>query len=86
MANTEVSLFPISSVPPPLATHHSAPSLHFELHRIERSLKEMDRTWVGSDHQFSVGPLGIFVSADQKFQGEPLEHGVVGGVKFVIGK
>lgn len=29
-------------------------SLHFELHRIERSLKEMDRTWVASDHQFSI--------------------------------
>lgn len=40
----------------------------------------MNRTAVGVDHQFSIGPLGIFVSADQKLQGELIEDVIVGGL------
>ena len=41
---------------------------------------------VGVDDEFAVGPIRVFVSADQKFQGEMFEHEIVGGLKFVIGK
>ena len=44
----------------------------------------MDVVRVASDHQLSIGPLGIFVSADQQRQGELIEYGVVENVKFVI--
>jgi hypothetical protein len=30
----------------------------------------MDVASVASDHEFPIGPLGIVVSADQKFEGE----------------
>jgi hypothetical protein len=68
------------------ATHASFPSLHFEAHRIERSLQQMNRAVVGVDDELAVGPVGIFVSADQKFQGEMFEHEIVGGFKFIVGK
>ncbi|WP_238325787.1 hypothetical protein [Bryobacter aggregatus] len=41
---------------------------------------------VGVDDELAVGPLGMFVSADQKLQGELFEHKIVGGLEFVIGK
>ena len=31
----------------------------------------MNRAVVGVDDELAVGPGGIFVSADQKFEGEP---------------
>ena len=40
---------------------------------------------VGVDDELAVGPLGVFVSAGQKLQGEMFEHKIVGGFKFVIG-
>ncbi len=41
---------------------------------------------VASDDELSIGPLGIFVSADEERQGELFEHGVIKSLKFVIGK
>ncbi len=46
----------------------------------------MDAATVASDHQFPIGPLGIFVSADQQRQGELFEHGVVENLESVVGK
>ncbi len=46
----------------------------------------MDVASVARDHQLPIGPLRIFVSADQKFQGEMFEDEIVGGFEFVIGK
>ena len=62
------------------------PPLAFELDGVESSLQEMDGAVVGGDDEVAVGPLGIFVSADQKLQGELFEDVIVGGFKFVIGK
>ena len=45
----------------------------------------MNRAVVGVDDELAVGPVRIFVSADQKLQGEMFEHEIVGGFKFVIG-
>jgi hypothetical protein len=67
-------------------THSHVPSLDFELDRIERSLQQMDGAVVGVDHQLPIGPLGIFVSADQEFEGELFEDVIVSGLEFVIGK
>ena len=47
-------------------------------------MEEMDVASVASDHQFSIGPLGIFVSADEERQGELFENGVVHNVKFIV--
>ncbi|MCC6589100.1 MAG: transposase [Bryobacterales bacterium] len=41
-------------------------------------MQEMNLATVASDHQFAIGPLGISVSADQKFEGELFEDGVAG--------
>jgi len=49
-------------------------------------LQEMDGAVVGVDDEFATRPLGIFVSADQKLQGEMFEDEIVGGFKFVVGK
>ena len=68
------------------ATHHNATSLHFEPDRIKRSLQQMNGAVVGVDDEFAIVPVGVFVSADQEFQGEMFEHEIVGGLKFVIGK
>ena len=68
------------------ATHHDGPALHFQLRRIERSLQEMDVAVVGLHHQLAIGPLGMFVSADQQFQSDLLEDGVVQNFKLVSGK
>ena len=57
------------------------PALKFELDGVEGGLQEMDVAEVGVDHQLPIGPLRIFVSADQKFENE-----IVSGLKFVIGK
>ena len=61
-----------------------APSLEFELQRIEGGLQEMYRTPVASDHQLPIGPLGIFASADPEFEGEPFENEIAGDLEFVI--
>ena len=63
-----------------------ATSLHFEPHSVEGSLQEMDGAVVGVDDELAIGPLGVFVSADQKLQGELFEDVIVGGLEFVIGK
>ena len=49
-------------------------------------MQQMDGAVVGVDDEFAVGPIGVFVSADQKLQGEMFEDEIVGGLKFVIGK
>jgi hypothetical protein len=49
-------------------------------------LQEMDGAVVGVDDELAVGPLEIFVSADQEFQRKLFEHKIVGGFKFIIGK
>ena len=46
----------------------------------------MDGAEVGVDHQLAIGPLRIFVSADEEFEGESFEHEIVSGLKIVIGK
>jgi len=38
------------------------------------------------DDELAVGPLEIFVSADQEFQRKLFEHKIVGGLEIVIGK
>ena len=38
---------------------------------------------VGVDHQLAVGPLGIFVSADEEFEGESFENEIVSGLESV---
>ena len=53
--------------------------LHLELHRIERSLQQMDGAVVGGDDEVAVGPLRIFVSADEQFEGEAFENEIVSG-------
>ncbi len=58
-----------------------APSLAFELDRIKRSLEEMNAARVASDHEFAIGPLGIFVSADEDGQGELFHQVIVGGLE-----
>ena len=45
----------------------------------------MDGAVVSVDHQLPIGPLRIFVSADQEFEGELFENVIVGGLEFVIG-
>lgn len=66
---------------------HNATSLHFEPHRIERSLQQMDGAMVGVDDELAIfRPIRVFGSADQKFQSELFEHEIVGGFKFVAGK
>jgi len=46
----------------------------------------MDVAVVGVDHQLALCPLRIFVSADQKLQGELFEHVVVEDLELMIGK
>jgi hypothetical protein len=46
----------------------------------------MDGAVVGVDDELAVRPLGVFVSADQKLQGELFEDMIVGGVEFVVGQ
>jgi hypothetical protein len=62
------------------------PSLDFELHCVEGSLEEMDGAVVGGDDEVAVGPLGVLVSADEKFEGELFEDVIVGGLELVVGK
>ena len=61
-----------------------ASSLHFELDGVEGGLQQVNGTVVGGDHQLAIGPLGIFVSADQEFEGEPFENEIAGDLEFVI--
>jgi hypothetical protein len=51
---------------------------------VEGSLEEMDVGSVASDHQFSIEPSGILVSADEERRGELFEDGVVEDLEFVI--
>ena len=53
---------------PESAVHKRHPSLHFELYRIEGSLEEINVAVVGGDDEVAFGPLGVFVSADHKFE------------------
>ena len=62
------------------------PGLHFELDGVEDGLEEMDGVVVGVDDELAVGPIRIFMSADQKFVGKLFEDVIVGGLEFVIGK
>jgi len=54
-----------------------APSLDFELDGVKGSLQQVNGAVVGGDDEIAVGPLRIFVSADEEFEGEAFEHGVV---------
>ena len=47
-------------------------------------MQEMDVGSVASDHQFAIGPLRIFVSADEESQGALIEDMIVGGFEFVV--
>jgi len=49
-------------------------------------LQQMDGAVVGVDDEFAVGPVRVFVSADQKFQGEVFEDEIVCGFEFIVGK
>ena len=71
---------------PPSAAQLSITALDFELHRIEGGLGKMKRAVVSVDDELAIGPLGIFVSADQKLQGELFEHKIVGSLETVIGE
>jgi hypothetical protein len=44
----------------------------------------MDAAPVPGDHELPVTPLRIFVSADEEFEGELFEHGVVEDLEFVF--
>lgn len=46
----------------------------------------MYRAVVGVDDELAVEPIRIFVSADQKLQGELFEDVIVCGLKFIVGK
>jgi len=46
----------------------------------------MDVAVVGVDDQFPIGPLRIFMSADEEFEGEPFEDVIVSGLEFVSRK
>jgi hypothetical protein len=46
----------------------------------------MNAAVVGVDDELAVGPIRIFVSADQEFQGELFEDVIVGGSMFIIRK
>jgi len=46
----------------------------------------MNRAVVGIDDELACGPLGVFVSADQKLQCKLFEDEIVGRFKFIIGK
>jgi hypothetical protein len=45
----------------------------------------MDSAVVGVDDELAIGLRGVFVSADQKLQGELFEDVIVGGFTFIIG-
>ena len=64
----------------------NAPPLDFELDGVERGLYQVDVGPAASDHEFAIGPVGIFVSADQEGQGELFQHVIVCGLEIVIGK
>ena len=42
-------------------------------------MQEMDGAVFGVDHKLPIGPLGIFVSADEEFESEPFENEIVSG-------
>ena len=83
---TECVYRPSSPAPVTASNSRQLPPLHFELDSVESSLQQMNVAVVGIDHQLAVGPVGIFVSADQEFQGELFEDVIVGGLEIVIGK
>jgi hypothetical protein len=64
---------------------HNAPSLHFELDGIKRSLQEMNGAEVGGDDELAAVPIGVCMSADQEFQGKRFDHKIVCGFKFIMG-
>ena len=49
-------------------------------------MQEMDGAVVGVDDELAVGPVRVFVSADQKLQGELFEDVIGGGLEIMIGK
>jgi hypothetical protein len=72
----------LRDLPVESANHHITTSLHFELDCVEGGLQEMDAATVPGDHQFSIGPFGIFVSADQKFGNSGTGYKPVGEKNF----
>jgi len=46
----------------------------------------MNRAVVGVDDELAVGPIRIFMSADQKFLGELFEDVIVSSLEIVAGK
>jgi hypothetical protein len=77
----------ISPAPVESATHYGgATPLHFELDGVGGGLQEMDVAVVGGDDEVAVGPLRIFVSADQEFEGEMFENEIASGLEIVAGK
>ena len=44
----------------------------------------MNGAVVGVDQQLPIGPVGIFMSADEKFEGESFENEIVSGLQIVI--
>jgi hypothetical protein len=46
----------------------------------------MDGAVVGVNDELAIGPLGVFVSADQKLQRKQFEDVIVGGLEIVLGK
>jgi hypothetical protein len=66
--------------------YHANFRWRFERDGIEGRLQQVDGALVGVDDERAVGPVRVFVSADQKFQGELFEDVIVGGLEIVIGK
>jgi hypothetical protein len=45
----------------------------------------MNEAVVGVDDELSIEPVGVFVSADQKFECEMFEDKIVCGFNFIVG-
>ena len=57
----------------------TASALDLELDGVEGGLQEMDGAVVGGDDEVAIGPLRLFVSADEQFEGEAFENEIVSG-------
>ena len=45
----------------------------------------MDGIVVGSRDEVAIVPIGVFVCADNEFQGELFNHKIVKGFQFIMG-